>query len=155
MSFYIVALCVGFVAGLRAFVPLAAVAWASALGVLHVSGTWAGFLASPWTVGIFSVLTVVEFVTDQLPGTPSRKVLKQFAPRLICGGFSGAVVGVAAGNLAGCLVAALIGAVVGTFLGYEFRRGLVKAIGGRDWPVAILEDGIAIAIAAVSLFGLV
>ncbi|MDR6376199.1 DUF4126 family protein [Paraburkholderia caledonica] len=154
MSFYIVALCVGFVAGLRAFVPLAAVAWASALGVLHVSGTWAGFLASPWTVGIFSVLTVVEFVTDQLPGTPSRKVLKQFAPRLVSGGFSGAAVGVTGGILVGGLVGGLIGAVAGTFLGYEFRRGLVRAMGGRDWPVAILEDGIAIAIAVLSLFAL-
>jgi uncharacterized membrane protein len=37
-----------------------------------------------------------------------------------------------------------MGAVVGTLGGAEFRGRLVKAIGGRDLPIALLEDAIAI-----------
>ena len=47
-----------------------------------------------------------------------------------------------------------IGAVAGTFGGYEFRVRLVKAIGGKDLPIALLEDLIAVggAILIVNLF---
>jgi uncharacterized membrane protein len=38
----------------------------------------------------------------------------------------------------------MIGAVVGTLGGYEFRVRLVKATGGNDLPIALLEDAIAI-----------
>ena len=38
----------------------------------------------------------------------------------------------------------LIGVIAGTFGGYEFRSRLVKAIGGKDLPIALLEDLIAI-----------
>jgi uncharacterized membrane protein len=38
----------------------------------------------------------------------------------------------------------MIGAVVGTLGGYEFRARLVKATGGKDLPIALLEDAIAI-----------
>jgi uncharacterized membrane protein len=37
-----------------------------------------------------------------------------------------------------------IGAVAGTLGGYEFRSRLVKATGGRDLPIALLEDVIAV-----------
>jgi len=42
------------------------------------------------------------------------------------------------------LAAGVIGAVVGTFGGYEFRSRMVKATGGKDLPIALLEDVIAI-----------
>jgi uncharacterized membrane protein len=42
------------------------------------------------------------------------------------------------------LVAGVVGAVVGTLGGYEFRVRLVKAAGGKDLPIALLEDVIAI-----------
>ena len=44
----------------------------------------------------------------------------------------------------GGLVSGVLGAVAGTLGGYEFRSRLVKAIGGRDLPIALLEDTIAI-----------
>ena len=45
----------------------------------------------------------------------------------------------------GGIVAGVIGAVAGTLGGSEFRVRLVKAIGGRDLPIALFEDAIAIA----------
>jgi len=44
--------------------------------------------------------------------------------------------------------------VVGTLGGYEIRSRLVKAIGGKDLPIALLEDAIAVggAILIVSQF---
>ena len=38
----------------------------------------------------------------------------------------------------------VFGAAAGTFGGYNFRTGLVKATGGKDLPIALLEDAIAI-----------
>jgi len=40
--------------------------------------------------------------------------------------------------------AGVIGAVLGTLGGYHARKGLVAAIRGRDLPIALLEDAIAI-----------
>jgi len=42
-------------------------------------------------------------------------------------------------------VAGVCGAVAGTLGGYEFRVRLVKATGGNDLRIALLEDAIAIA----------
>lgn len=155
MSLYLVALLIGIVAGMRAFTAPAAVAWASRLGLLHVAGTWASFMSSFWAVGAFSILTLVEFVTDTLPSTPSRKAAKQFIPRLVSGGFSGAVVGAATGTggIVAGLILGMIGAAIGTFGGYEFRSRLVRATGGKDLPIAILEDVVALLIAAIAVFG--
>jgi uncharacterized membrane protein len=41
-------------------------------------------------------------------------------------------------------VGGVIGAVAGTLGGYEFRTRLVAATGGRDLPIALLEDAVAI-----------
>jgi uncharacterized membrane protein len=41
-------------------------------------------------------------------------------------------------------VAGVIGAIAGTLGGYEFRTRLVARTGGRDLPIALLEDAIAI-----------
>jgi uncharacterized membrane protein len=55
----------------------------------------------------------------------------------------------------GGLLAGVLGAVGGTFGGHEFRSRLVRATGGNDLPIALLEDAIAIggAIFLVSRFG--
>jgi uncharacterized membrane protein len=42
------------------------------------------------------------------------------------------------------LLAGVVGGIVGTLGGYEFRNRLVKAIGGNDFPIALLEDVIAV-----------
>lgn len=95
-------------------------------------------------VAVFRVLAVGELVTDQLPKTPSRKTAMQFIPRLVSGGFAGAEIGTAWGYTFGGLGAGVIGAVLGTLGGYEARRRLVAANRGRDLPIALLEDVVAV-----------
>ena len=92
------ALLIGIVAGLRAMTAPAAVSWGAALGWLPVSETWAAFMGYRFTPWIFSLLALVEFVTDQLPSTPSRKVPQQFGARIVSGAFCGAVIGTAGGS---------------------------------------------------------
>jgi uncharacterized membrane protein len=54
------------------------------------------------------------------------------------------VIGTAFGYTFGGLGAGVLGAVLGTLGGYEARRRLVAANGGRDLPVALAEDALAI-----------
>jgi uncharacterized membrane protein len=140
----LLALLIGILAGLRAFTAPAVVSWAAFLDWLHVDGTWASWLGNSITIGLLTVLLVVELITDQLPKTPSRKTPPQFIARLISGGFSGAVIGAAWGVTFPAIAAGLVGAVLGTVGGYQARRRLVAATGGRDLPNALLEDGVKV-----------
>jgi uncharacterized membrane protein len=140
----LLALLVGVIAGLRALTAPAVVAWAAFLEWINLSGTWASWVGNWITVTILTVLAVGELITDQLPKTPSRKTPMQFGTRLVTGGFAGAVIGTAWGYTMGGLGAGIIGAVLGTLGGYEARSRLVKANGGRDLPVALVEDVIAV-----------
>ncbi len=148
MSIYVLTVLIGVIAGLRTMTAPAAVSWAARLGWLPLDNSWAAFLGYTISPYIFSILAVVELVSDQLPQTPSRKAPLQFGARIVSGAFCGAAIGTASGVLAGGLVAGALGAVVGTLGGYEFRSRLVRATGGTDLPVALLEDVIAIGGAA-------
>jgi uncharacterized membrane protein len=145
--FYILALLLGVTAGLRAATPLAAVSIGAYLGWINLSGTWAGFLGTLVAAIILGILAITELVTDQLPNTPSRKVPQQFGARVISGALCGLLVGLPLGSWIGGLVAGAIGAVIGTLGGYEARKRLVAATGGRDLPIALLEDAVAIVLA--------
>jgi uncharacterized membrane protein len=144
MSIYVLAFLIGVVAGLRALTPLAAVSWAARLGWLHLDNTWLAFLAYAATPYIFSVLAIGELINDKLPKTPSRKAPPGFIARIVTGTLCGAALGVARQSLVGAAAMGAIGAVAGTLGGYEFRSRLVKATGGRDLPIALLEDVIAV-----------
>lgn len=144
MSLYVFALLIGVIAGLRAMTAPAAVSWAAALGWLSLDGTPLAFLGLKYTPWIFTALAVVELISDQLPKTPSRKVPVQFGARVLMGGLCGAAIGASQGQLVGGLIAGAVGAVIGTLGGYEARSRLVRAIGGRDFPIALLEDAVAI-----------
>jgi uncharacterized membrane protein len=144
MSLYVFAFLIGVVAGLRAMTAPAVASWAVRLGWLHVENTWLAFLGYAATPYILSVLAIGELIADQLPNTPSRKEPPGFIARIVTGGLSGAAVGATGGSWIGGLVAGVIGALAGTFGGYEFRVRLVKATGGKDLPIALLEDAIAI-----------
>ncbi|HEY6632905.1 MAG TPA: DUF4126 domain-containing protein [Rhizobiaceae bacterium] len=143
---YLLALLIGLVGGLRAMMAPAAIAWGAYLGWLPVAGTWAGFMGHWLAVALFTVLALVELVTDQLPSTPSRKVPQQFGARLVSGAFAGAVIGTAGGVVLGGLVAGAIGAAIGTYGGAEARARLAGAF-GRDQPAALIEDVVAILLA--------
>ncbi|MGA2882251.1 MAG: DUF4126 domain-containing protein [Bryobacteraceae bacterium] len=123
----------------------AAVSWAARLGWLHVENTWLAFLGFAATPYIISALAVGELIADKLPKTPSRKSPPGFIARIVTGALSGAALGASSASWIVGLVAAVIGAIVGTLGGYEFRTRLVQATGGKDLPIALLEDVIAIA----------
>ncbi|GGC64753.1 DUF4126 domain-containing protein [Chelatococcus reniformis] len=149
MALYVLALLIGIVAGLRTMTAPAAVSWAAYAGWLPLASTPLAFLGYSYVAYILIALAVVELITDQLPSTPSRKVPVQFGGRIVSGALAGAAIGAAAGGLVGGLIAGAIGAVLGTLGGYEFRTRLVRASGGRDLPIALLEDAIAIVAAGL------
>jgi uncharacterized membrane protein len=122
----------------------AAISWATHFGWLRLENTWLAFLGFAATPFILSVLAIGELIADKLPQTPSRKAPIGFLGRIVSGGLCGAALGATTQALVGGLVAGVLGAVMGTLGGYEFRARLVKAIGGNDLPIALLEDVIAI-----------
>jgi uncharacterized membrane protein len=144
MSTYILAFLIGVVTGLRAMTPLAAVSWAARLGWLHLENTPLAFLGFAVTPYILSVLAIGELINDKLPKTPSRKTPVPFAARVVLGALCGAALGAPGQALIGGLLAGALGGVAGTLGGYEFRSRLVRTTGGKDLPVALLEDAIAI-----------
>jgi uncharacterized membrane protein len=144
MSIYILAFLIGVVAGLRAMTAPAAISWAARLGWLPLENTWLAFLGYSFTPYIFSILAIGELITDQLPKTPSRKVPVQFGTRIVIGAVCGAAIGASADALIGGLILGIFGAIAGTLGGFEARSRLVKAIGGNDLPIALLEDLVAI-----------
>ncbi|AUW46903.1 DUF4126 family protein [Rhizobium leguminosarum] len=141
--FLLLALLIGVIAGLRAMTAPAAVAWGAALGWFDVSQTPLAFMGYKWTPWIFTLLAVVELITDQLPSTPSRKVPVQFGARIVSGALAGATIGAASGLLFGGLIAGVIGAVIGTYGGAALR-GRLAASFGKDLPAALIEDAVAV-----------
>jgi uncharacterized membrane protein len=115
MILYLLALCIGVVAGMRAMTAPAAISWAAHLGWLRLETTWLAPLGYSWTPWIFTLLAVMELVTDQLPSTPSRTVPVQFGARLVTGALSGSAIGSIGGSLLIGGLAGLIGAVIGHF----------------------------------------
>jgi uncharacterized membrane protein len=132
MAFYLLALFIGVVAGLRAFTAPAAVSWAAYLGWLRLGDSWLAFLGYAWTPWVLTVLALVELVTDQLPSTPSRTVPVQFGARIVLGAVSAAGLG----------TAGVVGAVIGT-LGGRTARARLAATLGKDPPAALIEDTVA------------
>jgi uncharacterized membrane protein len=143
-SVYVMSFLIGVIAGLRSLTAPAAVSWAARLGWLHLENTWMAFLGLAATPYIISVLAIGELIADKLPKTPSRKTPPGFITRIVTGALSGAALG-AGGSWFFGLVAGVVGAIVGTLGGFQFRVRLVRATGGKDLPIALLEDVIAIA----------
>jgi len=147
MTPYLPAFLIGLVAGSRSMLAPAAVSWAARLGWIHLEGTWLAFLGFAATPYILSVFALGELIVDKLPGTPSRKVPMGFIWRILMGALSGAALGAASQAILGGLIGGVLGAVAGTLVGYEFRVRLARALGGKDLPIALLEDAIAVAAA--------
>lgn len=140
----LMALLIGVVAGLRSLTAPAVVAWAAFIGWIDLHGTWASWVANIITVIVLTVLAVGELVNDKLPKTPARTAPPIFAARIITGGFAGAVLGAWPHWTFTALGSGVIGAVLGTLGGYQARKRLA-AVAGKDLPIALLEDAVAIA----------
>lgn len=154
MSTYVLAFLIGVLAGLRTMTPPAVVSWAARLGWLRLENTWLAFLGFAVTPYILSALAIGELINDKLPKTPSRKAPVPFAARVVSGALCGAALAATRQGVIGGLIAGALGGIAGTLAGYEFRARLVRAIGGNDLPIALLEDAVAIcgAILIVSRF---
>ena len=139
----VLASLIGVIAGLRAMTAPAAISLAARLGWLDLTTTSLAFLGYAFTPWVFSVLALVELITDQLPTTPSRTVPIQFGTRLFTGALSGGAIGASGGALAIGIVAGIVGAVIGTLGGGAFRARLAAAF-GSDRPAAVIEDLVAI-----------
>jgi len=144
----LLALLIGVVAGLRALMAPAAVAFAARFGGLALAGTPLAFMGYAWTPWIVGILAIGELVTDKLPTTPSRKIPVQFGTRLITGALSGACIGAAHDMLVGGLIAGIVGAAIGTWGGSALRTKMATTF-GKDTPAAIVEDIVAIVLAIV------
>jgi uncharacterized membrane protein len=138
------AFLIGFFTGLRCLTPTAVTAWAAHLGRLKVASPLS-WISTTTAAIIFTLLALVELVTDKLPTTPSRTAPPGLIARILLGGLSGACVASAGGE--GIVLGAvlgIIGALAGTYGGYQARTRLVKALGTPDFVIALLEDLVTI-----------
>lgn len=141
----LIVFAIGAVAGLRSLTAPAVVAWAAHLGWINLQGSPLAFMRSKWTIGIFTILAVVELVGDQLPSTPARTGAMGLSARLVTGALSGACLAVPAGaSIWLGVVVGAAGAIAGAFAGYHARVGLVRGLRVPDVVIAIPEDIVAI-----------
>jgi len=150
MSVVISALVLGVVCGLRSMVGLAAASWAANRQQIPLEGTWLSFLGFRFTPYITSLLAIGEVINDKLPKTPSRLVPPQFGGRVAMGALTGSAIGLSQGHLIIGALSGIIGSVVGTLAGAKARAFVAKLF-GRDFPAALLEDILAVALAVVAI----
>ena len=145
---FLLALSIGFVAGLRALTAPAFASWAAYLGWLDATQSPFAFFDRLPTAVVLSVLAIAELVADQHPRTPSRKVPVQFGTRVVTGALSGGVIGASGGALVlGALLGA-VGAVLGTLAGAA-ARARVAAYFQNDRTAGFLESAFAVTSAFV------
>jgi uncharacterized membrane protein len=149
----LLAFLIGVVGGLRALTAPAVTSWAAHLGWINLAVSPLKFMSSMITVAFFTLLAIVELVTDQLPTTPARTKPAGLIPRVLLGALCGATI-TSSGqqSLALGAVVGAVGGIVGAFAGYQARTGLVKALGVPDYVIAVLEDALAISAAIFLLW---
>ncbi len=135
----------GLLNGLRTLTPVAVLCWGAHLGWFPLAHTAFAFLAHPVSLIVFSLLAVGELIGDKLPKTPSRVSLFPLIGRGVFGAGCGAALATIAGAAlpVGILLGA-VGAVVGAYSGFLLRRTLTRPGRLPDFPVALVEDAIAI-----------
>ena len=136
---------IGIVTGLRSMTAPALVAWAMAFHWLKVPAGWLSFFSYPVTRYLFLVFALGELVADKIPKTPSRTAAGPLGARIVFGAVTGAAVAAGSDNsawAAACLGA--LGALVGAFGGYQARARAVRTLHIPDFPVALIEDLVAV-----------
>lgn len=131
----LLALVIGFAAGLRVFTPPAVL-------LLVTRGGWLGIL--------FAALALGEYVADVLPQIPPRTQFPSPVLRAASGAYCGYAVAVLTGTspIAGAALG-LAGAALGLYGGLAARLRLIAAIG--TVPAAIAEDAIAIGLSVLAV----
>jgi uncharacterized membrane protein len=125
------ALCLGFVSGLRTLTPVAA--------LMLMRG-------SIWGI-VVAVAAAGEYVWDVLPNTPSRTQARGLAARVVSGAFVGWMIATMhdGSGMFGA-IAGIAGAVIGTYASHAARLAAIARIGG--YPAAVVEDLVAIGLSA-------
>ena len=136
---------IGLIAGLRALTAPAVVCWAAHLGWLNLQNSHLAWMGSTAAVAIFSILALAEIVNDKLPATGSRLAPPSLVIRSLTGAVAASALAIAASQalLVGILLG-VVGALAGSFVGYHLRHQIVAGLKIPDFPVALLEDAIAI-----------
>ena len=136
---------IGMIAGLRALTAPAVVSWAAHLGWLNLQDSHLAWMGSTAAVAIFSILALAEIINDKLPATGSRLAPPSLVIRSVTGALAGSGLAIAAHQLLllGILVA-IVGALAGSFIGYQVRHQIVAGLKIPDFPIALVEDAIAI-----------
>ncbi len=127
---------IGAVAGLRTFTAPAA--------TLESGGNvWAGLVVA---------LAAGELVADKLPFTPSRLQPGGLIARIVSGGLCGGELAVrsAASRLVGTIAGAAA-AVGSAWIGASIRTSVARLGKVPDFPLALVEDGIAIVAARAAV----
>jgi uncharacterized membrane protein len=151
MLIFVNSFLIGTASGLRALIGLAVVSWAVHFGLLPLDHTWLAFLGHAFTPYILTLMAIGELINDKLPKTPSRLIPPQFIARIVMSVLCGLAIGLSGNGMIIGLVAGILGAVAGTFGGAKGRSLLARRF-GRDLPAALLEDAVALGIAALALF---
>src|ERR1700722_6490844 len=136
---------IGMIAGLRSLTAPAVVCWAAHLGWLNLQDSHLAWMGSRGAFSIFSILALAEIINDKLPATGSRRAPPSLVIRSITGALAGSGLAIAAHQslLVGIIVA-IVGALAGSFLGYHLRDQIVGGPKIPDFPIALVEDAIAI-----------
>lgn len=129
MTAILIALGLGFTAGLRTFTPFAAVRYP-----YH-----------NWTSIVAIVLAIGELIADKLPSIPARTTPGPLIFRILVGGYCAWAISSRLGTpgaLAILLGAA--GAIAGTYGGYFWRTKTAPAIKLPPMAAALIEDAVAV-----------
>lgn len=155
--FYLSALLIGVVAGMRTMMAPAVLSLTLArrpeLAPMMIPVQW--FMLRG--IAIFLGLAALgELVVDKLPSTPNRISEGPLVARIVSGAITGAAV-MEMGQLSPWVGVALgaVGALIGAFGGFHARRFADHVTGIRDPFIGALEDVIAIAIAVTVIAQLV
>ena len=119
-------------AGVRAYLTVFGLGLAGMLGWVDLPPALA-VAQSPWVLGTAGVLTVVEFVTDKIPGVDSASDLLQTVLRVPVGAFLAAATLSPDGQLGGWALAGGAGVALLTHLTKTATRAIVN---GSPEPVS-------------------
>ena len=148
MSLPLAAFLLGFISGLRSMTAPFAVSLALRRGWILSRVPLVSALGSTFLFSLAALAAVGELIADKLPFTPSRLKPASLGVRAILGAGSGAVVmSVASPGITSIAMGGLLGAsgaIAGARAGYHARRTLVRSLKTPDWPIALLEDFVAV-----------
>jgi uncharacterized membrane protein len=138
MSFspYLRSLGIGAVAGLRSMTAPAAT-------LRSAHNTWAP---------LATALAAGEVLADKLPQAPSRLLPPALIFRILSGGYCGGEIAARAkaSRVGGTALGAL-GAVAASYGGYALRMYLTETLRLPGFPIAALEDSVAVLVARASV----